>query len=176
MKPNLETVAEALLAAIKFSHTKKPRPGSTATKYAMFDLEDTAGIMRCILWPEDFAKCGDLVVPDALVAIRGTIDKRPGSEEANLICNELIPVAALEQRYTRGIRLSVSEPKHGEAKLAALRDIHEGWSWVMIIGNGLAGGLALAAWRVGALRGRWLWVVTALAQVGERWDSRISST
>ena len=37
-----EVMLGGMLAAIKFSHTKNPRPGSTNTKYAMFDLEDMA--------------------------------------------------------------------------------------------------------------------------------------
>ena len=49
--------------------------------------------------------------------------------------------------------------------LASLRDLHEGFAWVMVIGNGLAGVWALSAHRVEALRGRALWWFTALAQV-----------
>ena len=49
--------------------------------------------------------------------------------------------------------------------LASLRDLHEGFAWVMVIGNGLAGGWALSAHRVEALRGRALWGFTALAQI-----------
>jgi hypothetical protein len=33
------------------------------------------------------------------------------------------------------------------------------------VANGLAGLACLAAWRVPAVRGRWIWVLTALAQV-----------
>jgi len=121
-----EVLIGGLISAIAFRHTKNPRPGSP-TKYAMFDLEDISGIMRCILWASEYVTYGEYVVPDALVAIRGTIDKRPGSDNVNLICNEIMPVAALEQRYTRGIRVNVSEPKHGEAKLTTLRDILRGY-------------------------------------------------
>ena len=59
-----------MIAAVKFSNTKNPRPGSP-TRYAMFDLEDTAGIMRCILWPEQFAQFGELVQPDAVRVVLG---------------------------------------------------------------------------------------------------------
>jgi DNA polymerase-3 subunit alpha len=115
-----------LISAIAFRHSKNPRPGSP-TKYAMFDLEDTAGIMRCILWASEYVTYGEQVQPDALVAIRGTIDKRPGSDNVNLICNEIIPVAELEQRYTRGVRLRVSERDHGDKKLEDLRNILRGY-------------------------------------------------
>ena len=53
-----EVLLGGMLAAIKFSHTKNPRPGSTHTKYAMWDLEDLDGIVRCIMWPEQFAEYG----------------------------------------------------------------------------------------------------------------------
>ena len=48
-----EAMLGGMLSAIKFAHTKNPRPGSPS-KYAMFDLEDMEGMMRCILWPEQF--------------------------------------------------------------------------------------------------------------------------
>ena len=51
------------------------------------------------------------------------------------------------------------------AVLGSLRDLHEGFAWVMVIGNGLAGAWALSAHRVEALRGRSLWWFTALVQV-----------
>lgn len=38
------------------------------------------------------------------------------------------------------------------------------WGYVAIVANGLAGLLALAAWRLRRLRGRWLWFVTGGAQ------------
>ena len=49
--------------------------------------------------------------------------------------------------------------------IAALRDVHVVWAWVVVIGNGVAGLWALAAERYGALRTRALWWFTAAAQV-----------
>ncbi|HIM85062.1 MAG TPA: hypothetical protein EYM59_04805 [Acidimicrobiia bacterium] len=49
------------------------------------------------------------------------------------------------------------------ATLGTLREFHEGFAWVMVVGNGLAGVWALAAHRVTSLRGRSLWwFVTAV--------------
>ena len=45
-----------------------------------------------------------------------------------------------------------------------LRDIHVSWSWVVIIGNALAGIWALSAHRVTQLRSRALWWFTGLVQ------------
>jgi len=122
-----EVVLGGMIAAIKFSNTKNPRPGSTLTRYAMFDLEDINGPMRCILWPEDFNTCGDMVTPDAILFARGQIDKRPGSEEANVIVKELIPLEEAEQRFTRGIMIRVSQMLHGEESLDKLQEILRGY-------------------------------------------------
>ena len=48
---------------------------------------------------------------------------------------------------------------------ASLLEIHTSWSWIMIIGNGLAGLWALVAHKNVALRSRALWWFTGIAQV-----------
>src|SRR5581483_9162043 len=101
--------------------------GSTNTKYAMFDLEDMHGIMRSIVWPEDFARSCHFVEADRILAVRGVIDKRPGSEEANLIINELIPLEDLANRYTKSVRFSVDEQKQGIKGLEQLYEIVRGY-------------------------------------------------
>ena len=116
-----EVFLGGMLSAIKFAHTKKPRPGSTATKYANFDLEDTAGSIRCIIWPEDFAKYESLVQPEAVLMVRGAIDRR-GGDEANLIVNELVPLNELDSRYTTGLIICLDEA-HGDA--GTLKQVHE---------------------------------------------------
>jgi DNA polymerase-3 subunit alpha len=121
-----EVMLGGMIAAIKFSNTKNPRPGSPS-RYAMFDLEDTAGIMRCILWPEQFAQFGELVQPDAVRVAVGVIDKRPGSEEANLIINELLTLEDLSAHYTSGLRFHVSEEAHGQRGVEQLYEILRGY-------------------------------------------------
>ena len=59
-----------MISAVKLAHIKNPKPGEPS-RYAMFDLEDTAGILRCILWPKLFVQYGELVQAEAIVVIRG---------------------------------------------------------------------------------------------------------
>ncbi|HVW31096.1 MAG TPA: hypothetical protein VHL53_01040, partial [Acidimicrobiia bacterium] len=47
----------------------------------------------------------------------------------------------------------------------ALHTFHKNWAWVAIVGNALAGLVALAAWRLPRLRGRWVWASTIAAEV-----------
>jgi len=116
-----EVTLGGMLSAIKTAHTKKPRPGATATKYANFDLEDTAGAIRCIIWPEEYAKYERFIQPEAVLLVRGAIDRR-GGDEANLIVNEVIPLNELEERLTSGLIICLDEA-HGDT--GTLKTIHE---------------------------------------------------
>jgi DNA polymerase III subunit alpha len=127
LEARTEVLVGGMLAAIKFSHTKNPRPGSTHTKYAMWDLEDFDGIVRCILWPEQFAEFGEQVKADAILAMRAVIDRRPASEEINLIINEMIPLEELSARFTSGVLIRVREDTHGIDSLSTLQEIIRGY-------------------------------------------------
>jgi DNA polymerase-3 subunit alpha len=127
LEARTEVLLGGMLAAVKYSHTKNPRPGSTNTKYAMWDLEDFEGIVRCILWPEQFAEFGNLVKADAILALRATIDRRPGADEINLIVQELIPLEELSSRFSSGVVIRVREDLHGSDMLPKLREIVRGY-------------------------------------------------
>ena len=116
-----------MLAAIKFSHTKNPRPGQVHTKYAMWDLEDLDGIMRCILWPEQFAEHGHLVQPEAILCVMGKVDRRPGAEEVNLIVDKLLPLEEMPKHFSSGMVIRVQEEQHGQQGLKQLREIVRGY-------------------------------------------------
>ena len=49
--------------------------------------------------------------------------------------------------------------------LASLSDLHEGWAWFVVFGNGLAGLWALGAHWLPALRTRALWWFTGVAEL-----------
>jgi DNA polymerase-3 subunit alpha len=121
-----EVMLGGLVSAIAVKHSKRADPGRP-TRYAMFDLEDTEGAIRCICWPEQFVIYEDVIKPDAIVVARGAVDKRPGSEEVNLIVNEIIPLADLSARYTRGVLIRIDEGHHGPQKLQQLHEILRGY-------------------------------------------------
>lgn len=50
-------------------------------------------------------------------------------------------------------------------QLATLLAFHDGWSWIVILGNGMAGLWSLGAMRWPNLRTRALWWFTAFAQL-----------
>jgi DNA polymerase-3 subunit alpha len=121
--PKGEVVIGGMVAAIKLSNTKQPRPGSTHTRYGMFDLEDMDGIVRSICWPEDYARCGEAIQADAVILVVGSIDRRAGSEETNLIVNEIVPLADAWQKPVKHVTLRFAEPGHDATTLDRLAEI-----------------------------------------------------
>ena len=112
-----------LVGALKLSNTKQPRPGSTFTRYGMFDLEDMDGLVRSICWPEEYARLGEQLIPDAVVVVAGTVDRRAGSEETNLIINEIVPIAEVWNRPVRSVHVKILEAAHDAAILDQLKDL-----------------------------------------------------
>lgn len=127
VKDKTEVVLGGIMSSIKLAHTRRARPGSTHTKYANFDLEDIDGGIRCIAWPEDYAKLEELIQADRVCIVQGRIDRRGGDDEANLIVNEVIPVEEIETRYARGVIVRVNESVHGKEILRPLNEILRGY-------------------------------------------------
>jgi hypothetical protein len=50
------------------------------------------------------------------------------------------------------------------ASLQWLLDFHKVWAYIAIGANAIAGIIALIAWKVRSWRGRWIWVVTIVAE------------
>jgi DNA polymerase-3 subunit alpha len=125
-KDREEVMVGGMISSIKLAMTKNPKPGQP-NKYANFDLEDVDGSVRCILWPDGYATHGHLVTPDAVVLLRGAVDRRGGGEEANLIVNEVIPIAEADSRFTSGIQVFVDSAQHTEDSFTRLRDILRGY-------------------------------------------------
>jgi len=122
-----DVIMGGMLSAIKLAHVRNPRAGSNATKYANFDLEDRDGIIRCIAWPEDYLKYGELIQHDAVLVIRGAIDRRGGGDEANLVVNEVIPLGELDSRYTSGMIVCIDESDGDISTLKQLYEIVRGY-------------------------------------------------
>ena len=120
--PRSEVVMGGLIGSLKLSNTKQPRPGATYTRYGMFDLEDMQGLVRSICWPEEYARLGESLSQDAVVVVAGTVDRRAGSEETNLIINDVIPIAEIWNRPIKYMHLKISEKKHNCEVLDQLKE------------------------------------------------------
>jgi DNA polymerase-3 subunit alpha len=109
-----------MISSVKKTTTKKPsRNGNT--RYANFDFEDLGGIVRCIMWPEEFAHFGDKVVPEMICVIEGKVDRR--GREPNIVVNSLLTLDEARRRMTDCIALQVVRGMHDDTTLVRVRDI-----------------------------------------------------
>ncbi|MFM7183729.1 MAG: hypothetical protein ACKO4Z_03015, partial [Planctomycetota bacterium] len=60
---------------------------------------------------------------DAVVLIGGSIDRRAGSEETNLIVNDVVPIAEAWNLQPRGVTVRLDESLHDRATLDRLAEV-----------------------------------------------------
>ena len=115
-----------MISSVKQTHVKNPRDPNSPTKYAMFDLEDVDGAIRCILWPQDFVKHGHSIKSDAVVVLQGRLDFR-GGDEANMIVDKVIPIEELDQSLTHGMKIMIDEQFHPPETVKTAYEIIRGY-------------------------------------------------
>lgn len=121
-----EVLMGGMISSIKIAQTRNPKPGKSS-KYANFDLEDMDGYVRSICWPDGFEKYGDLIQPDAVVLVRGTVDKKGEEDEVSFIVNELMPIEEADTKFTTGIHILYDESKHKPELIKKMREILKGY-------------------------------------------------
>lgn len=120
MEDKAEVMVGGMIGSIKRAATKKPSKNGHS-KYVNFDLEDVTGIIRCIMWPEDFNRQGELVKQEEIVFVRGRVDRR--SREPNLIVQEIITLEAADKKFTEKVILRFQKGMHTEGDFVQARSI-----------------------------------------------------
>ena len=94
------------------------RPGS---KLGIVTFEDLRGQVEAMLFPEMLAACQAVVVPDAMLFLRGEVDRR--REEPSLRVTEVITVAEAPAKLTRHLMVRLSDATTDDALLGALVEL-----------------------------------------------------
>jgi DNA polymerase-3 subunit alpha len=90
-------------------------------RMAVFMLDDVDGSVEVVVFPEAFAKHAALIDTDAMLLVRGKLEK--DEESARLVATEILPMAALMERTTREIAIHVKVPPHGRTTFEALAEL-----------------------------------------------------
>ncbi len=120
MDDGTEVLVGGMIGSIKKAVTKKPSRNNH-TRYANFDLEDASGIVRCIIWPEDYARESEKVEAENIVIIRGKIDRR--SREPNLIVNQLMTLEDAEKQFTKHLTIKFTRGLHSDNDVLRTREV-----------------------------------------------------
>jgi DNA polymerase-3 subunit alpha len=88
---------------------------------AVFMLDDVGGNVEVVVFPEAFTKHGSLIDSDAMLLVRGKLEK--DDESARIVATELMPIAALKERTTREVVIHLRQATQGRSTLEALAEL-----------------------------------------------------
>jgi DNA polymerase-3 subunit alpha len=99
----------------------RPLKTKKGDRMAVFMLDDVAGSVEVVVFPETFAKHASLIEADAMVLVRGKFEK--DDESARLVATELMPIAALKERTTREVVIRLTGSSQARNTLEALAEL-----------------------------------------------------
>ena len=95
----LEVMLGGMISNLQVRNVQKSRSG--LTRMAKLTFEDLSGSTPAMLWPEEFAKLGELVKDDAIGFVKGTIDRR--REPPELVISRFIPIENAAAELAQGV-------------------------------------------------------------------------
>ena len=99
----------------------RPLKTKKGDRMCVFMLDDIAGSLEVVVFPETFGKHGSLVEADAMLLVRGKFEK--DDESARIVATELLPIAALKERTTREVVIHLSGRAAGRPTFEALAEL-----------------------------------------------------
>jgi DNA polymerase-3 subunit alpha len=103
----------------------RPLKTKRGDRMAVFMLDDIAGGIEVVVFPETFGKHGHLVASDAMLLVRGKFEK--DEESARLVATQLQPISMLKERTTKEVIIHVPGASRNTLEaLAELLSRHRG--------------------------------------------------
>lgn len=103
-----------MVTASRQIQTKNGKPMLFAT------LGDYAGSIELIVFPDVYERVRDKLLPDAVVAVRGKVDRQKG--DPKILVEDIVDPAGLREKAYRELHLRFRKGPIAEAALEALRD------------------------------------------------------
>jgi DNA polymerase-3 subunit alpha len=99
----------------------RPLKTKKGDRMAVFMLDDVAGTVEVVVFPETFAKHGGLVECDSMLLVRGKLEK--DDESARIVATELMPIAALKEKTTREVVIHLRQASQARTTFEALAEL-----------------------------------------------------
>ena len=99
----------------------RPLKTRKGDRMAVFMLDDVGGAVEVVVFPETFSKFGSLVESDAMLLVRGKLER--DDESARIVSTELMPIASLKERTTREVVIHLGQALQGRPTLEALAEL-----------------------------------------------------
>ena len=103
-----EVLLGGMISDVRITHARKSR--SANTRMARFTLRDLERSIECLIFPDDFAACREWIVEEAVVFVRGTLDR--SRDLPVLIVTKVLTYEQLARELTRAVLLRLSLTQH----------------------------------------------------------------
>lgn len=114
-----------MVTNLKIAATKKKKEGESNI-FAIFELEDTEGAVKTIIWPKSYEIWSENIKPDNIVLAVGHLEKsanEQGENSLTVIADEIFTLGEAEKHMTRSFRVIISESEKGKKDLELLHSI-----------------------------------------------------
>jgi DNA polymerase-3 subunit alpha len=105
---NQEVVMGGMLTQVRYMNTKKARNGNS--RYLRCKLEDFAGSVECVMWPDDFARYKEQPLEDRVCFVKGAVERT--REQPGLILTKLYTVEEVQREFTKAVSISLDLRDH----------------------------------------------------------------
>jgi DNA polymerase-3 subunit alpha len=99
----------------------RPLKTRKGDRMCVFFLDDAAGSLEVVVFPEAFKQFGHLADNGQMVVVKGKFEK--DDESARLLASEIAPVEAVRERLARSVAIRLSTPPHDRATFEKLWDV-----------------------------------------------------
>jgi DNA polymerase-3 subunit alpha len=114
-RPGEDVSVGGIISAIRPLKTRKGDP------MAVMTLEDHAGTLEVVVFPETFKLSRAHIETGALVIVRGKLER--DDEASRILASDVQPIGTVRERLAREMAITVSVPPHGRETFEALADL-----------------------------------------------------
>jgi DNA polymerase-3 subunit alpha len=100
-----DTSVGGIVAAVRQLKTRK------GDRMAVFTLEDSAGGVEVIAFPEAYQRAASLIETGRLVLVQGKLER--DDESVRILASEVLPIEAVRERLAREVAIRIRTPDRG---------------------------------------------------------------
>jgi DNA polymerase-3 subunit alpha len=104
-----------IITTVKSMLTKK------GDRMAYLTLEDLLGVVEVIVFPDLYKNAGDLIVPERLVRITGTVDR--GDKGTKIRGSKIEPLAEVQTQTIKRVHIRLTDHPEATEQLPRLREV-----------------------------------------------------
>jgi DNA polymerase III subunit alpha len=99
----------------------RPLKTRKGDRMAVIMLEDPHGSVEVVVFPEAYTKAAAVLEVGAMVVVKGKVEL--DEETVRMMANEVLPIAAMREKMSRQLSITLTSPPHGRATFEALADL-----------------------------------------------------